>query len=192
MAAVRVIVLWLLLVYLVTSVTGNIVVRPNVGVLFVPAPAPRPAVLHWRHTFAIPLNLSVSDNTTNTLACPDSTSICSNLLAMANLHHATSVRVARQLLSTKDQIVALMSSPKTNRMKRGWLNIVGKGAKSLFGLATEEDINIIKHHIVKLQSIVKNGNSNRVSDIKQLHSFQLKASDRMDKLANHLTNYLIN
>jgi hypothetical protein len=79
-----------------------------------------------------------------------------------------------------------MSHTSTKRMKRGWLNIIGQGAKSLFGLATEKDVSVLKHHIAKLQNMMKNGDKNRIADIKQLHSFQLKASDRMDKLANHL------
>ena len=192
MAAVRVIMHWLLLPYIVTAVTGNIVVRPNVGVLFVPTPAPQTAILHWHHTFALSLNLSVSSNSStegfkDTISCPNGTSICPNLLALANLQHETTARITDQLLLTKDQIIHLMSLPATKRMRRGWFNIIGKGAKSLFGLATEDDVKILKLHIAKLQNMLQNGNHNRIVDIKQLHSFQLKASDRMDKLATHLT-----
>jgi hypothetical protein len=169
-----------------TAVTGNIVVRPNVGVLFIPTPAPQTSVLHWRHTFAIPLHLPILNNTVDTIACPNNTSICPHLLALANLQHEASARITDQLISAKDQIIALMSSTSASRMKRGWLNVIGKGAKSLFGLATEEDVHTLKSHIAKLQHMIKNGDNNRIADIKQLHSFQLKASDRMDRLSNHL------
>ena len=121
MAAVRVIMHWLLLPYIVTAVTGNIVVRPNVGVLFVPTPAPQTAILHWHHTFALSLNLSVSSNSStegfkDTISCPNGTSICPNLLALANLQHETTARITDQLLLTKDQIIHLMSLPATKRV----------------------------------------------------------------------------
>ena len=164
----------------------SLIVRPNVGVIFVQRDVPPLAQLHWHHTIAIPLNLTISPPEKVSPCTRNDTTVCPAIRQLHSLYHQASDRVTTELMNTKDQIVHLLSKPSSRHNKRGWLNIIGKGAKTFFGVATEADINILKQHIAKLQTMVKDNNGNRVTDIKQLHSFQLHASKRMDGLADHL------
>ena len=178
----------LIVLLLLASRATPLVVRPNVGVIFVPEQVPNMATLHWHHTVAIPLNISLYDVTNSSICSLNATGICPTLRAMHGLHSQMIKGVSDHLMSTKNQIIHLMSLPKYKRTKRGWLNIIGRGAKSMFGLATEKDVNIMNNHIAHLQSLLQSNSHDRISDVKKLHSFQIQASDRMDRMAHHLVN----
>ena len=170
------------------QMASSLIVRPNVGVILMPQEVPQTATLHWHHTFAIPLSVTAGLNVTDPIHCSHFTPTCQSFITLQNSMYEAYNRMTNQLNSTKNEIVALMSHSQTDRNKRGWLNIIGKGAKSLFGVATEEDVNILKQHISKLQKMMTTNDKDRITDVKQLHSFQIQASDRMDHLAKHLTS----
>ena len=144
-----------------TQGASSFVVRPNVGAVFVPQPMPPAAMLHWHHTLALPLRIPpFQSETYQMIDCLSNvTDPCYALQNLQNLYFNTTERVYDQLTFTKDQIVNLISSKEPNRQERGWFDIIGKGAKSLFGLATENDVKILKNHIARLRSMVKDNNN---------------------------------
>jgi hypothetical protein len=101
-----------------------------------------------------------------------------------SFYQQTIYRLTTAVHETQSNIVYLASLKTVSpRIKRGWFDFIGKGAKTVFGLATSGDIHILANHIEKLKGLMLNNNVNRISDIEQLHSFQVHASDRIDKLA---------
>lgn len=165
-----------------------VIVKPNVGVIFNQRQTVSLPTFHWHHTLAVPISLTLPI-ISNTSLCHKALEnpLCATVLDLQNLYDSINARVQDQLLSTKSDIESIMSMNPSFRMKRGWLNIVGKGAKSIFGLATEDDIHVLKQHMLKLHSLMKNNDRNHIADTKQLHSVQIQSSLRMDNLAAHIS-----
>ena len=137
------------------QMASSLIVRPNVGVILMPQEVPQTATLHWHHTFAIPLNVSTVMNVTDPIHCSHFTPTCQSFIMLQNSIYEAYNCMTSQLITTTCEIVSLMSHSPNDRIKRGRLNIIGKGAKSLFGVATEDDMNILKQHTLKLQNMMK-------------------------------------
>lgn len=168
-------------------VATNIIVRPNVGVVFVQESDISITPTFWHHTIAIPLNFSAW-LPNDTLACSPATShLCTTIATLQQLYSSATTRLQDKLIGIHDDIIDLGHSTRSNpRTKRGWFDAIGHGAKTLFGLATNDDLKVLTKHIVQLHALISDNNGNRISDIRQLHSFQVHALTRMDHLADHL------
>ena len=165
------------------------IVKPNVGVIFNQRQDIKVPTFYWHHTIGIPVNFPVKpDNEPQSLCRNANNTLCSAVLDMQLLYDGIQTRIYDHLNLSLSEIYHMMTSPDTVRDKRGLIDIIGKGAKSLFGLATEEDIKILQHHVVKLHSLMKDKDNAQRNDIKSLHSIQIQSSKRMDNLANHLQN----
>ena len=165
---------------------ATVISRPNVGVVFSQEQdMPIPPTI-WHHTLAIPFKLTSSWTPPLALCNNSNTDICRVIQNLHSLYSEAILRVHDQIASTEMNIIHMAELTKSTRQKRGLFDFIGKGAKSLFGLATNEDLKVLAQHILKLQNMVDTNNNDRVTDVTKLHSYQVKASERMDDLSNHL------
>ena len=76
--------------------------------------------------------------------------------------------------------------PLKPRNRRGWFNLLGNIAKKVMGVATESDLKVLQKHISNLMVLIKKDKYERVQDVTKLHSYEVKADLRMNRLQSHL------
>ena len=141
-----------------TVQAANVIERPNYGILFEPAGSMQAAYNKWSHTFQLtmPSRLHVQDTV---VSCPDkqgtSRHPCSTFVRALRRAHAIRIRTAHSLNSLRDEIISLIPRKRLpssqSKSKRSLLPFIGEISRSLFGTATEEEVNTLAKHIVALE-----------------------------------------
>ena len=164
---------------------AKIISRPNVGIIFTQEQDVTINPTYWHHTVAIPLNVSLWEPY-DTVCARNTTELCRTIDTVNTLYYKTSIQLQAQVSNIQSEIFQLAMAKNSLRDKRGLFDILGKGAKAVFGVATMDDVKVLAKHIAQLQTLVSDSDHNRKTDITTLHSYQVQADQRMDHLASHL------
>ena len=189
------IVLAIIAVTQATTPLPRVVVRPNIGTVFIKDRDVTLSPIVWHHTVAVPFFPDLQDLQSSPVCSPGHQlhpSVNRTCALIAELHDVYT-QVASQLQSdisaTHTSIQDAMSlTQQHHRSKRGWFNLLGNIAKKVMGVATTQDIKILQGHIAELAIMLKEKSKNRIHDVSKLHSYEIKLDHRMDRLSKHLVS----
>lgn len=170
----------------------NILPRLNYGVIF-----QREATLtlsreYWLHTYEINLPEHVNFPAIGT--CQKNTNTCqiiSHVLTQLNSIRIETDARLKNTLETVNKLVPHSSIVEKSRSKRSLLPFIGKFAKTLFGTATVNDVNVLAKHINALNKRTTNIADALVQHGQHMSSFMVQTNERMNNLLtgvkeNHL------
>ena len=83
-------------------------------------------------------------------------------------------------ININKQTIRDVISMEIGRQKRGWLNALGTVAKTVKGLATEEDIKVISQHVQQLGSLIQNNENRRRIVLTNMRSYEVASNRRME------------
>jgi hypothetical protein len=171
------------------------IVHPNIGVILHKVKEITIDPMIWHHTIAIPLFQNVSlgspimrcQNQSPSDDCFEvEDAFVSEIL---DLYDALRYNIVSDLIerqNTKD-IISLNSNEQRNRQKRGWFDIIGKAAKKVIGVATQQDLQILNNHMQKLAILVKEQSNSRKFESENLHSFEVQMAHRINNTIAHVS-----
>ena len=184
--------MFVILILVGVAYGDRMILRPNYGVLFEKIGVIDNGASYWKHTFAIPWfkfnsTFNYQINIPCTQGCLLSKKNCEQPNCLEFQDHAKEynniVKYSESRLNLLIQSVDKLFPTKTNnRIKRGFLNFIGDISSSLFGTATEADVNVLKKHINILE---KQGNleMDKITHVdKELHSLIHKTNDRVTNI----------
>ena len=178
--------LWILCLFGVLGFggTSNVVQRINYGVVFKETNKVVLACDHWLHTFEI--NLPEVIQLPILATCSKSNSSCammSHILTQLNsIRSGTAARLNLTVHSIEELVPE--TQIRQSRSRRSLLPFIGKFSKSLFGLATEDDVNVLASHMNKLNRMAVGMAKTLTQHENHLSSFIKSANYRMDNLMN--------
>ena len=150
----------LLLMCCYTQADGAQVNRLNMGLIFTHEDTVQAVVDYWPHTYQIPLpevftiqqqDVSCNDNSSNRQAC-EALKIALQEINKIRYNYMTHLNHALVLAKEVMPEPVTDVRPRSNsRSKRALLPFMGDIAHSLFGTATDRDVNRIKAHITLLE-----------------------------------------
>ena len=180
----------------VTKAT-KVVQRPNYGILFQPAGRMQATYNKWSHTFQLtmPRRLEVKNAT---VTCPKTKSTvrhpCTTFVNALHRAHAIRMRSASTLNSLRDRIIALVpkkrQAPTMSQSKRSLLPFIGQISRTLFGTATEEEVQTLAKHIVALEKRSQQQGAAFTRHAEEMSSFMSATAEHFSTLsaeilANH-------
>jgi hypothetical protein len=135
----------------------------NWGTIFQPSHTVHLITHHWGHTFSVKLPRMPEPRTqttfeivcsqtgqvhsANTLNCTVASPI---VRALGKFHRDSAIRLKRTIRHIHNLFPVDIRS-QAHRTSRAWFGIVGRISKSLFGTATEKDMNVLQQAISKIQ-----------------------------------------
>lgn len=167
----------------------NHVLHPNIGVLFKEIKNINLASSTWRHTVAIELfhDINVDEPTVNCFEnstetqCPKD--LNNNYRKTLWRYHNLEKELVKDIREKEDIIKHIMINKQkveSKRQKRAWVSFLGDIAKKVIGVATEKDIQVLQQHMDELAVMVESRSEDKVHNIKQMHSYELKLNDRIN------------
>ena len=168
------------------------VIRENYGVTFHKQGILDNAHSVWHQTFVVPLNYST---------VPKLDLYCDHLDAVPNnrtltlqdffpslkVYNQRHQRLLKEIRESEQNIYQLLTKQEQHRKRRAILGFVGRFAKSLFGVSTEEDTSILAKQINHIQSLTAKNYDHLISVSDALQSYILKADKREQLLQTAAT-----
>ena len=149
----------------------------------------------WSHTFQLtmPSRLHVQDTV---VSCPDkqgtSRHPCSTFVRALCHAHAIRIRTAHSLNSLRDEIISLIPRKRLPssqlKSKRSLLPFIGEISFSLFGTATEEEVNTLAKHIVALEKRSKEQGTAFARHAQEMSSFMSATQQHFHTLSAEIVS----
>ena len=170
----------------------HLIQRLNYGVFFVPKGHFKPVSDHWSHTIQIMLpQYPALKSYKEPCSQEDSgNDIChmlhSALMQSEIIHNATGNTCRNLIEKIKNTIPEVENIQEDSRSKRSLLPFIGQLSKSIFGTATEADVQMLRNHI---SNIIKNSNNLEKTfrfQSKKLSSFMTLIDSRISNAAQEI------
>ena len=160
--------------------------RLNYGTVFDPVGRIQPTTSYWHHTFQVEMPVLVPP-TRSRAPCNlvnNSATLCMMLEDAAiqsfTVRNSTNSRLAK-LRALMDEAVPVMPNYKEDsRNKRAIIPFIGQISHTLFGTATEHDVNVLANHIKIIEKRVKLITGSFQHEGKELTSFMKAINKRID------------
>ena len=174
------------------------VIHPNTGIIMHKLKEITIDPMMWHHTIAIPFFKNISlespvircSGQSPAKSCLDvEDGLVSELL---DLYDALRYNIASDIIqkqNTVKDMIGLNSAKNHNRKKRGWVDIIGRMAKTVIGVATQQDITILNNHMEQLALLVEKEAAGRTSNAAQMHSFEVQVNGRLNNTISQV-NFL--
>ena len=167
------------------------VVRENYGVTFHKQGILDNAHSVWHQTFVIPLQQSILPE--SNLYCMGDPSTLDNL-TLTLQHFCPAIRaynkrhsqLKNDVLVAEQNIYQMLEYSKPPRQRRALLGFVGRFAKSLFGVSTEQDTKVLSDQIKQIQEVAKENVEETVTFSHTFRSYIIKANRKLE-LLEHAT-----
>ena len=181
-----------------TAAPAEVIVRPNVGAVFIKERDINVSPMVWHHTLALPyfmdftlLHPAVSCSNEDEQGS-DNNTICDLITDMEEHFYDLTAQIISEITSAQRSIKSMMDTKPhrstPSRPKRAWFNILGTVAKKIMGVATEEDIKILQSHLQQLAIMIATEKKERIHDVQQLQSFEVRINKRVDTFRANLQN----
>jgi len=152
---------------------GKPVQRLNYGIFFKPASPIHLATEYWMHTYEV--KLPSIPHIPLISGCHTTNASCTLIRQIQTHLNVIKLQTLSQLNATNNlimQLIPVSKLPTSVRSKRALLGFVGSFAKTLFGTATTQDVNILAAHI---NSLTKT---------------EIKAANIFARQAKHLSSFM--
>ena len=157
--------------------------RLNYGIVFEPESQLHLGQESWLHTFEI--SLPTDMNVIGISGCSrekDTCIIINQIFSQINEIRMQTKQRLNTTLETINRLVPEKESIPNSRGKRSWFGAIGKLSKTIFGTATEDDVNLLARHI----NALKKETAKVVQAVQQhgqdLSSYMKTADERMTNL----------
>ncbi|XP_062601314.1 uncharacterized protein LOC134263034 [Saccostrea cucullata] len=171
---------YITLAHLVIPVDVANKVRLNYGVVFQEKAKVQFSNDVWLHTFAVNLPKTVQLDSTND--CVN----CSNFNKVIETMNNIRVRCQARLNATIEEIKTLIpeitQETRSGKSPKALLGFVGTMYKSIFGLATVDDVNILAQHINRITSTVNKVTEALARHGRHFSSFTAEVTRRLDNM----------
>ena len=166
------------------------IVRENYGVTFHQRGMLDNAHSVWHQTFVIPIGRTKlpdvhlycterdhkSENSSLTME-----TFCPALIAYNERHH----QLTTDIWQAEENIYAMLQEHDVKRPRRAILGFVGRFAKSLFGVSTEEDTSILARQIQTLQNLALENQDDLATLFDDFQSYIIKEDKKLELLKKY-------
>lgn len=170
----------ILVASLVSPAESSNKIRLNYGVIFKEETKVQFSNEMWLHTFAVDIPKSMALESAN--ECFN----CTQFNKVVQTMNQIKIRCQARLNATIEELYTLIpqirQDRKSGKSPRALLGFVGTIYKSVFGLATVEDVNVLAQHINRVTSTVNKVTEALAQHGKHLSSFTATVTRRLDNM----------